>query len=53
MGGVVAMTDWNDPASWLLSPMTYWPLWAAALGAATLAYRLRRRRTCRACGLSG
>ncbi|RBQ18883.1 hypothetical protein DP939_16920 [Spongiactinospora rosea] len=53
LGSVVAMTDWNDPASWLLSPMTYWPLWGAALGAATLAYRLRRRGGCEVCGLSG
>jgi hypothetical protein len=31
-------------------PMALWPLWGAALGAATLAYHLRRRAACGACG---
>ncbi|MER5644039.1 hypothetical protein [Streptosporangium sp. NPDC002524] len=43
--------DWTDPASVLSSPMAYWPIWAVALGVATLAYHLRRRGRCRHCGL--
>ena len=31
-------------------PMLLWPLWSAALGAATLAYYLRRRPPCTECG---
>jgi hypothetical protein len=31
-------------------PMALWPLWGAGLGAATLAYHLRRRAACTACG---
>ncbi|GIG86130.1 hypothetical protein [Plantactinospora endophytica] len=31
-------------------PMALWPLWGAALGAATLAYHLRRRGGCAHCG---
>jgi hypothetical protein len=31
-------------------PMLLWPLWGAALGAATLAYHLRRRGRCPRCG---
>ncbi|MBG0830186.1 hypothetical protein HS041_20690 [Planomonospora sp. ID67723] len=46
----VRITDWSDPAAWLLSPMAYWPLWAVALGVATLGYHLRRRGRCRRCG---
>ena len=30
-------------------PMAPWPLWGVSLGAATLAYHLRRRGQCRAC----
>lgn len=37
--------DLNSAAT----PMLLWPLWAAALGAATLAYYLRRRGTCPVC----
>lgn len=48
---VVRVTDWTDPAAWLSSPMAYWPIWAVALGVATLAYHLRRRGRCRHCGL--
>jgi hypothetical protein len=33
-------------------PMAFWPLWGVALGAATLAYYLRRRGGCAVCGLS-
>jgi hypothetical protein len=31
-------------------PMTIWPLWGFALGAATLGYHLRRRSACDDCG---
>jgi hypothetical protein len=31
-------------------PMALWPLWGAGLGAASLAYYLRRRAACAACG---
>ncbi|MFF5206482.1 hypothetical protein [Streptosporangium sp. NPDC000396] len=47
----VRITDWTDPAAWLSSPIAYWPIWAVALGTATLAYYLRRRGRCRYCGL--
>ena len=30
-------------------PMTLWPLWGVSLGAATLAYYLRRRGRCGTC----
>jgi hypothetical protein len=33
----------------LQNPMTLWPLWAAALGAATLGYYYRTRGACQAC----
>jgi hypothetical protein len=32
------------------APMLLWPLWGVALGAATLAYHLRRRGRCARCG---
>ena len=32
------------------TPALLWPLWGAALGAATLAYHRRRRGACRSCG---
>ncbi len=38
----------DDIAAWL--PEMFWPLWAAALAAATYAYWLRRRGTCQSCG---
>ncbi|GIH90133.1 hypothetical protein ACFFMN_10985 [Planobispora siamensis] len=47
----VRVTDWTDPVSWLANPITYWPLWAVALGVATAGYHLRRRGRCRRCGL--
>ncbi|MFC4062117.1 hypothetical protein ACFOWE_27765 [Planomonospora corallina] len=47
---MVRITDWGDPAAWLPDPMAYWPVWAVALGAATLGYHLRRRGGCRRCG---
>jgi hypothetical protein len=34
-------------------PMVLWPLWGVALGAATLAYHLRRRPGCTRCGRGG
>jgi hypothetical protein len=39
-----------DGANLATLPMVTWPLWAVALGAATLAYHLRRRGGCRHCG---
>jgi hypothetical protein len=33
-----------------LAPELLWPLWGAALGAATLAYYYRRRSKCKHCG---
>lgn len=47
----------SNPEFWRLtggfsltgSPMLLWPLWGVALGAATYAYHLRRRGTCRRC----
>jgi hypothetical protein len=38
---------------WVHLPALLWPAWGAALGAATLAYYLRRRGPCRRCGRSG
>jgi hypothetical protein len=35
-----------------VAPMLLWPLWGVALGAATLAYYLRRRGRCPTCGRS-
>jgi hypothetical protein len=40
----------NGMALW---PMFLWPIWAVALAAATLAYYLRRRGHCSACGRDG
>jgi hypothetical protein len=34
----------------LFVPEFFWPVWGGALGAATLAYHLRRRSRCRHCG---
>jgi hypothetical protein len=31
-------------------PQFFWPVWGGALGAATLAYHLRRRGRCVHCG---
>ncbi|TYB55363.1 NYN domain-containing protein [Nonomuraea sp. PA05] len=42
---------WDMWATW--APSLLWPLWGVALAAATLAYHLRRRGACRACGLGG
>lgn len=38
----------QDVAGWL--PEMFWPLWGVALGAAALAYWLRRRGQCPSCG---
>lgn len=41
----------NAGSLWgLAMPGTLWVVWGAALGAATYAYYLRRRSTCRVCG---
>ncbi|MEH0844457.1 hypothetical protein V6U81_18915 [Micromonospora sp. CPCC 205711] len=48
----------SSPRFWALeeglsmagAPMLLWPLWGVALGAAALAYQLRRRGACRRCG---
>ncbi|MGN9911448.1 hypothetical protein ACTMTJ_28195 [Phytohabitans sp. LJ34] len=45
-----AMSHLGDEGVWLVAPMLLWPVWGVALGAATLAYHLRRRGTCRVCG---
>ncbi|WP_139122914.1 hypothetical protein [Cellulosimicrobium cellulans] len=46
-GGQLALTA----DSWgAVGPALLWPLWSVALGAATYAYWLRRRGTCRTCG---
>ncbi|WP_410820417.1 hypothetical protein [Micromonospora sp. 050-3] len=47
----------SNPEFWRLTgglsitgaPMLLWPVWGVALGAATYAYHLRRRGTCRRC----
>jgi hypothetical protein len=38
----------DNPATY--APELLWPIWGAALAAATLAYHLRRRERCRSCG---
>lgn len=41
----------QEDNSWgMVLPGTLWVVWGAALGAATYAYYLRRRTTCRRCG---
>jgi hypothetical protein len=42
--------DWLGAGAWSLLPQALWPVWGAALAAATLAYYLRRRGRCSACG---
>ncbi|GAB2517308.1 hypothetical protein [Nocardiopsis aegyptia] len=44
------LIDWGDIDSVVGNPGALWPLWAAALGAATLAYHLRTRGACGECG---
>ena len=43
--GVLSAENWAT-----LAPELLWPLWGAALGAATLAYYYRRRGKCEHCG---
>jgi hypothetical protein len=43
--GVLSAKNWAA-----LAPELLWPVWGAALGAATLAYYCRRRGQCRHCG---
>ena len=43
--GVLSAENWAA-----LAPELLWPLWGAALGAATLAYYYRRRGKCKHCG---
>lgn len=45
---VLSLADGNWAA---VGPTLLWPVWGGALAAATLAYYLRRRGTCGACGL--
>lgn len=42
---------WSDFAdgTWLANPLMWFPVWGLALGAATLAYYVRRRGQCRWC----
>jgi hypothetical protein len=44
------LTMFTGEFSLATAPMLLWPLWGAALGAATLAYHLRRRDACAECG---
>lgn len=46
---VLRLMDWTEPSQWLTQPFAYWPLWAVALGVATLGYYLRRRGQCQFC----
>jgi hypothetical protein len=46
-GGILGAENWAA-----LAPELLWPLWGAALGAATLAYYYRRRGRCNHCGRS-
>ncbi|SCL53849.1 hypothetical protein GA0070606_2186 [Micromonospora citrea] len=50
--GLLATPEFWDfgGASLATAPMLLWPFWGVALGAATYAYHLRRRGTCRRCG---
>lgn len=44
-----AMLTGQVSLNWGSGPALLWPVWGAALGAATLAYHLRRRGHCRHC----
>lgn len=46
---MIRLADWSEPQELVSNPLTLWPLWALALGAATLAYYFRTRGTCRVC----
>ncbi|GAB3518012.1 hypothetical protein GCM10027402_02300 [Arthrobacter monumenti] len=43
--------DWTNWGT--VGPTALWILWGPLLGAATIAYYLKRRRTCSRCGLNG
>jgi len=45
-----AMGHLGNSGAFLAAPMLLWPLWGVALGAAALAYHLRRRGACATCG---
>ncbi|MBZ2198657.1 hypothetical protein [Occultella gossypii] len=47
---VMRIIDWSNPDDWMSNPMTLWPLWSVALGAATLGYYFRTRPACSSCG---
>jgi hypothetical protein len=50
--GVMNVRAGITPDGWGLTlPSVFWLVWAVALGAAALAYHLRRRGACRRCGL--
>jgi hypothetical protein len=49
--GITEVLDLDLGENWAtIAPELLWPLWGVALGAATYAYYLRRRGTCRRCG---
>lgn len=47
------LTMFTGGVSLATLPMVLWPAWGVALGAATLAYHLRRRPACADCGRGG
>lgn len=50
---VLGTTPFTLTDGWaIIGPELLWPIWGAALGAATLAYYYRRRGRCRRCGRS-
>jgi hypothetical protein len=51
--GQPELFDELGDGSLMIIPMALWPVWGFALGAATLAYHLRRRGACTGCGTSG
>lgn len=52
VGIIVQPEAWEKlgAGDWLVLPQLMWPLWGAALAAATFAYYFRRRSTCAQCG---
>ncbi|HEX6299786.1 MAG TPA: hypothetical protein VF148_04930 [Acidimicrobiia bacterium] len=50
-GGLTETFAFAEEVGWVaLAPELLWPLWGAALAAATLAYHYRRRSRCEHCG---
>lgn len=50
-GGLAELFEFGEDLGWVaLAPELLWPLWGAALAAATLAYHHRRRGRCEHCG---